>query len=187
MEGDMMVCPANRLLRRARVMSASAVRIAIAITVCSLPAVLLADEVRPIDLATCIRMALANSPDLQAAAADLGAARARLAEAQAGRFGQAEYTQIFGLINEAHGDPTSSRDNKNDFFRNLGPFTRLELDVHIPIWTFGKLDSALKAAQQGLSAESARGEVKRAEIVLSTKQLYYGLFLSRQPSSLVDD
>ena len=139
------------------------------------------------DLAACIHAALTNSPDLGAAAADLAGARARLGQAKAGRWGQSEYNQLLGFVNEAHGDPTFSPNNKNDIFQGLGPFTRLELNINIPLWTFGKLDSALKAAQEGLESEHARADGKRAEVILSTKQLYYGLLLGRQLSTVLHD
>ncbi len=141
----------------------------------------------PYDLAACIRAALSSSTDLGAAAADLASARARLAEAKAGRFGQGEYRQVLGFVNEARGNPVLSPNNKNDVFAGLGPFTRIELDINIPLWTFGKLDAALKAAQEALESEHARSESKRAAVVLNTKQLYYGLLLARQLSGVLRD
>ena len=139
------------------------------------------------DLAACIHAALTNSPDLGAAAADLAGARARLGEAEAGRWGQSEYNQVLGFVNEARGNPVYSPDNKSHVFSGLGPFTRLELNINIPLWTFGKLNAALKAAQEGLESEHARNESKRAEVILSTKQLYYGLLLARQLSGILHD
>lgn len=139
------------------------------------------------DLAACIQAALKTSPDLGAAAADLAGARARLGQARASRFGEGEYRQYLGFVNQAHGTVLESPDVKNDVFHGLGPFTRLDLDINIPLWTFGKLDAALQAAQQGLESERARGEAKRAEVILSTKQLYYGLLLSRQLSGVLHD
>jgi len=139
------------------------------------------------DLAGCIRAALQNDPDLDAVAADLAGARARLAEAQAGRLGRGEYTQLLGFVNQAHGNPVFSPDNKNAVFTGLGPFTRLDLDLSVPLWTFGKLDAALRAAQEGLESERARGETKRAEVIMRTKQLYYSLLLSRQLSLVLHD
>jgi outer membrane protein TolC len=147
----------------------------------------MAAEPTTYDLAACIRASLVNSPDLSAAAADLAGARARLGEAKAGRWGQSEYNQVLGFVNEARGNPVYSPDNKNDVFSGLGPFTRLELNINIPLWTFGKLDAALKAAQEGLESEHARADSKRADVVLSTKQLYYGLLLARQLSGVLHD
>ena len=139
------------------------------------------------DLAACIRAALTSSPDLSTAAADLAKARAGLAEARANRWGQDEYNQVLGFVNEAHGDPVSSPNSKNAVFTGLGPFTRLDLNLNIPLWTFGKLDAALRAAQEGLESERARNDSRRAEVVLSTKQLYYGLLLGRQLSGVLHD
>lgn len=139
------------------------------------------------DLAKCIRAALANSPDVKGIAADLAAARARLAEARAGRLGEGEYTQVVGLVNRARGNAVFSPDDKNDLFEGLGPFTRIELDLRIPLYTFGKLEAALEAAEQGLQSERARGEATRAEVILSTKRLYYGLLLARQLGSVLHD
>jgi HAE1 family hydrophobic/amphiphilic exporter-1 len=141
----------------------------------------------PYTLSECVRAALDNSPDLIAASATLAKARAQLAEARAGRFGQSTYTQLFGLVNEAHGNPVFSSDDKNDVFDGLGPFTRLELDISIPLWTFGKLEAALEAAQRGLESELAHGQVKRAEVVLQVQQLYYSVLLTRQLSAVLHD
>src|ERR1035437_9550483 len=71
------------------------------------------------DLAQCIRAALSNSPDLSAVAADLALARARLSGAHAGRYGQSEFNQILGFVNEARGTVLRSPDNKNDVFNGL--------------------------------------------------------------------
>jgi outer membrane protein len=149
--------------------------------------VVLAGASAEYDLAACIRAALSNSPDLSTAAADLASARARLAEAKAGRWGHDEYNQMLGFVNEAKGDPTMSTTNRNNIFSGLGPFTRLEVILDIPLWTFGKLDAALKAAQEGLESEHARTDSRRAEVILSTKQLYYGLLLARQLSGVLHD
>jgi len=139
------------------------------------------------DLGRCIQSALANSPDLAAAAAELAGARAKLSQAEAGRYGQAEYTQIVGLVNGASGNAVDATINKNDFFTNLGPFTRLDLLVNVPLWTFGKLRAALLAAEEGMHSQAAEGERRRAAVIFTTKQLYYSLLLTRQLSAILHD
>ncbi len=139
------------------------------------------------DLGACIREALQNDPDLSMAAADVAAARARLSEADAGRYGQMEYRQLLGVVNEATGTVTDSPNNKNDVFQGIGPFTKIDVAVTVPVWTFGKLDAALRAAQDGLESEQAHGDARRADVVLNVKQLYYGLLLSRQLSAVLHD
>ena len=140
-----------------------------------------------LSLADCLRAALAAGPQRARAAADLALAQAKLDEAKAGRWGQVEYTQIVGLVNGARGDPVFSPDEQTDFLDDLGPFTRLELEIRLPLYTFGKLSAALKAAENGLRVERARGEMARADTVLEIKRLYYGLLLSRQLSLVLRD
>lgn len=142
---------------------------------------------RRLTLEDCLRGAIAEGPQRDLIAADLRRAKARLDEAKAGRYGSAEYTQIVGVVNEARGDPVSSPNKQTDFFKGLGPFTRLELDIRLPIYTFGKLSAALDAAEKGLTSERAAGEVTRAETVLETKRLYYGLLLSQQLTFVLQD
>ena len=140
------------------------------------------------DLATCIREALANSPDLQAAAAEIAAARAQLHEAQAGRWGEAEYNQVLSAVPKAKGDILDPpAQNRNSLVDGLGPFTRLDLAINIPVWTFGKLSSALEAAQRGLESQQAGGDARRAEVIFDVKQLYYGLALTQQLSAVLHD
>ncbi len=146
-----------------------------------------AESARVLSLQDCVRLALAEGPQRHRIAADLRLAQAKLEEARAGRWGQAEYTQIVGLVNEARGDPVFSPDEQTDFLDGLGPFTRLELEIRLPLYTFGKLSAALKAAENGLRAERARGEMARAETVLEIKRLYYGLLLSQQLSLVLLD
>jgi outer membrane protein len=147
-----------------------------------------ADSVR-YGLGECIKSALTAGPDMGAAAADLAGARAKLAQARAARWGEGDYHQVLGFVNAAHGtvnfpDPNTK---KNDVFNGLGPFTRIEMELNIPLWTFGKLDGALKAAQEGLESERAGDDAKRAGVVLNTKKLYYGLLLSRQLGLVLED
>lgn len=140
------------------------------------------------DLAACIRAALANDPDLQAAAAEIRAARAQLAEASSGRLGEGEYRQILGFVPEAKGDILDPpKENRQAVLRNLGPFTQLEVMFHFPLWTFGKLQAALEAAQNGLEAQRAQGEQRKAEVVLSVKRLYYGALLADQLAATLDE
>ncbi len=168
--------------RRARFLG-SAGAILFAATLC------LADSGEPVyDLATCVRAALAHDPDLQMAAAEVAAARAQLVQASAGRWGEAEYKQILGFVPEAKGDILDPpKQNRQSVLRNLGPFTQLEVMFNVPLWTFGKLATALEAAQNGLEAQRAQGESRRAEVVLNVKRLYYGVLLADQLSAVLDE
>jgi outer membrane protein TolC len=140
------------------------------------------------DLAACIKAALQSDPDLKAAAAEVARARAQLDEARAGKWGQAEYTQILGFVPGAKGDILDPpQENRNSLLKGLGPFTRLNLSVNVPLWTFGKLDAALEAAQNGLDAQQAGGAARRADIIMNVKRVYYGVLLTEQLSLVLGD
>lgn len=145
-------------------------------------------DAETLTLADCIRSALEHDPDLRAAAAEIAAARARLKQAQVGRWGEATYQQVLGFVPEAKGDILDPpKQNRNAVFRNLGPFTQLEFMVRLPLLTFGKLGAALEAAQEGLAAEQALGEVRRVETVLNVKRLYYGSLLADQLARVLEE
>jgi outer membrane protein TolC len=140
------------------------------------------------DLAACIETALHNNPDIAAAAADVALARAQIDEASANRFGRLHYSQQFGAVNGATGDILEPpKQNRNAILEDLGPFIRGEIELSVPLWTFGKLSAALEAAELGLRSREAGGEVQRAEVILDVKRLYYGLLLSRQLSVVLHD
>lgn len=153
------------------------------------PAACTGAEVRaPLSLADCIRSALQHDPDLQAASAEIAAARARLQQAERGRWGEAEYRQILGFVPEATGDILDPpKQNRHAVLRNLGPFTQLEVMLHIPVWSFGKLGAALAAAQEALAAQRAQGDSRRAEVIANVKRLYYGVLLTEQLAAVLDD
>lgn len=140
------------------------------------------------DLAACIDTALHNNPDIAAAAAEVALARAQLDEASANRYGRLQYTQQFGAVNGATGDILEPpKQNRNSILEDLGPFIRGEIELAVPVWTFGKLSAALQAAESGLRSREAGGEAQRAEVILDVKRLYYGLLLSRQLSVVLHD
>jgi outer membrane protein TolC len=139
------------------------------------------------DLPRCVKGALGSSPDLGMARADLAAARARLGLARSARFGEDHYRQVLGLVNRARGSPLFSPDDKNDFLNGLGPFSRLELLLNVPIYAFGRIDAAIAAAETGMAAEAAGGEAKRGDVVLEVQRLYYALLLSREVTRVLKE
>src|SRR5262249_38959195 len=58
-------------------------------------------------------------------------------------------------------------------------FTRTELRLVQPLFTFGKIAAGKVAAQQGLVASRDREEGLAADVELNVKKAYYGLKLAR--------
>jgi multidrug efflux system outer membrane protein len=60
-----------------------------------------------------------------------------------------------------------------------GVFSRTELKLVQPLFTFGKISAGKKAAQRGLAASKDREAGLRADVDLNVKRAYYGLKLAR--------
>jgi outer membrane protein len=68
-----------------------------------------------------------------------------------------------------------------------GPFLQGSMQIIQPIFTFGQIDSYQKAATGQLNAKSELADVKRNEIVYTTKEFYYSYLMATDLLQLVDD
>lgn len=134
-------------------------------------------------LEQCLERAVAHSPEVSEAQTDVRIAESQLAQAKAGRLPQAKFTSINGIVNAAEGNPLNGRTDNSD----LGPFTKGELEVVQPLYTFGRLSSEIRAASHGVEARRAATQGARAATITMVKELYYNLLLSRQVKALLDE
>jgi len=134
-------------------------------------------------LAQCLERALTTSPDIAEAQASIRLAESQLAQAKAGRLPQATFTSLNGIVNGATGNAVTGRTDNSD----LGPFTRGELEIVQPLYTFGRLSSEILAASHGVEARRAATQGAREATIATVKELYYNLLLSRQVKALLDE
>ncbi|GIW40171.1 MAG: RND transporter [Candidatus Binatia bacterium] len=138
-------------------------------------------------LRECLERARSYHPDLAPLRWDVEAARARLREAEAGRYPTASVTSITGVVpsvrGQVHEPPIDTVSKKGD----LGPFTRVELEFVQPLFTWGKIRAGREAARHGLEREKARGVEKEREVLFEVKKQYYGVLLSSQVAGLLDE
>ena len=136
------------------------------------------------DLSACVRMALASSPSIQAAEVDLEIAENRLRQVHAARFlPRLDLTWIFGPSPEARGDAITGVSN----WRQMSVFTRTELSLVQPLFTFGKLDAAVEAASGGIGARLAGLTRSRIDVERQVARAYYLLLLANQLRALADE
>ena len=95
-------------------------------------------KIHQLSLADIIKIGLEVSPKLWEQRSVIDQAEAQLGQAKAGRLPRMDYLQIAGLIPEAKGNATYSPSNRSDLLTGLGPFTRLEIKINQPLYTFGK-------------------------------------------------
>jgi outer membrane protein TolC len=186
MEHDIVMCGSLRRWRHWRVLCSTALIAAACAADIRLAA---GSERAPVryNLAACIETALAVHPDVWEAAWDIEIARMRLEEAKRGGYPDAQYTQLFGIVNRARGNVLSSPDEDTDFLEGLGPFTRLNLEIRLPIYTFGKLSAGKEAARRGVETEEAKRVGRENQVIFDVKEMYFGFLLSRQISDVLSE
>ncbi len=136
-------------------------------------------------LEQCLDRALRVSPDIDQAILAVKGLEARLSEAKfAGILPQLQWTNIFGPAPGIEGDTEQIETIRSDL-SNLGVFSRTQIELVQPLYTFGKLSNARKAAGYGLEAGEAAVEVKKNNVALQVKKLFYGIVLARELRDIV--
>ncbi len=136
------------------------------------------------DLTSCVRMALVSSPSILAANADLEIAENRLRQVHAARFlPRLDLSLTLGPSPEARGDAITGVSN----WRQISVFTRTELSLVQPLFTFGKLDAAVEAASGGIGAQRAGLERSRFDLEQQVARAYYLLLLANQLRALAHE
>lgn len=139
------------------------------------------DKVR-YNLNQCISVALKFSPELGESVHEEDIYKAKKMQADSAIYPQIE---ILGLMGPA---PEAKRE---DFLRTdvsskiNGAFGSLDLTLIQPIYTYGKISGYREAASSGLKVASAGTLKKKSDIILRTKELYYGLLFARDLKNLV--
>ncbi len=140
-----------------------------------------------LDIKTAIKKALALSPEVKQAQANLALARARQEEALAYHRPQIEATGLIGPTFKARGDQVYSPDTDPSIPRDLTFFTSLDVSLVQPLYTFGRLEESLKAARKGVEVEEAGIDLKEAEVIYRVKEAYYGLQLALEVKTFLDE
>jgi outer membrane protein len=144
-----------------------------------------------------IQMALEKSPELLESDQDILAALSDLNQAKAGQWAQIDVTGFAGPVQDAKTpvvvvNPTPKSGALLGLIQDrddnaIGIFGDLELSIVQPLYTFGKISHRQDAAAYGVDAQRSAKEKKRGEIILNTKQLYFGLLVARQGKGAADD
>ena len=142
-------------------------------------------KIHELSLEDILTIGLEVSPKLWEQRSVIDEAEAQLGQAKAGRLPRMSYLQIAGLIPEAKGNATYSPSNRSDLLTGLAPFTRLEIKINQPLYTFGKLKAHIEAAEKGLEAKEASLDRFKGELITTLKELYYLILLNEDLHRLV--
>ncbi|WP_375801123.1 TolC family protein [Salinibacter sp.] len=153
------------------------------------------DTIR-VTLTEAIIRALDASPEVERRQASRQFAAARREEAQANRY----LTDV--SLNTAHSFAPGLEDvpsgvsedrlylepdlNNDWSLGALRPFSRFEISVRQPIWTWGELSGNIRAARHGVDVEAARVDQKALEVAARAGKTYYNLLLTKELERLAD-
>lgn len=151
-----------------------------------------ADQAPPeMTLPQLIAQALKISPEVKTSQSEVAIAKALKDQAHGYRFPQFD-TEIVGAPvptarqPEIRGNSIFYPDTKNSL-HGVTIFGRLDFAMIQPLYTFGKIAHREEAAEKYTKVKQAEVDSKKGEVILQVAQAYYGLVLSQQGESAVQE
>ncbi|HWO19897.1 MAG TPA: TolC family protein [Kofleriaceae bacterium] len=135
-----------------------------------------------------IAKALAG-PRARMAEGEAAAAAARVDEADAARLPRIKAT-AYGTISpkiECVNIDCTQTSPKNFALEFEGVFGSAQLDVTQPLYTFGKIAHARRAARAGLAAQRALADEAAGDLAVDAARAYWGVKLARELGAMLDD
>ncbi len=142
-----------------------------------------ASAAEPYTLDQCAAYAETNSPEVREIALGAAGYHANANEARAAR------DPKFSLLTYAA--PTYKVTGNALTYDNdygvWGPYYHAKLQAQLPLWTWGKIDSYIGAAEHGEKVARSETAQKRDEVVYEVKKYYNSLLLARRLKRTVED
>ncbi|MEX2601415.1 MAG: TolC family protein [Balneolaceae bacterium] len=152
------------------------------------------DTVR-VDLSEFIRLGLEKSGQVQYEEGAVRLAENRIDEAKANRILprvelNTNHGLVPGVVSENPDLPRSQYyldPNLTNDWENWAIFTRAEITAVQPVFSWGAVDKAIRAAEYGAMAAEGRFEASRQEIELQLAELYYSYLLALEIERILAD
>jgi outer membrane protein TolC len=142
----------------------------------------------PKTLAECIEIALANRPNLEAAAADLDAGRARVRQQWSGYLPQVDGAYSSDRSKSSFESRTQSPDTINAFDRaTVSNFHTGSVSLSQTIFDFGQNLAAIRAAYAREDSLEADAATTRKQVIYEVKQSYFDLLAARRLLEVADE
>jgi outer membrane protein TolC len=142
-------------------------------------------------LPECLSLADRNFPNLWAARARLANVHAQLDEARWTPWSQWSASSSFGVMPPIQGSvifPQSNLSARNiSTVSSLEPFFNFSVSGQIPLFTWGKIDNALRAAEANVRVNEWDMEKAKQQVHMDVRRAWYGLQLARDAKYVVDD
>ncbi len=130
-----------------------------------------------------LKNTLENNAQILESAQDIEVARQQLERANAALWPTASALILAAPLFEERGNAVSSVINTGKW----GPFLKAGFQVVQPLYTFGQISNYQKAAEGQIAANTQLTEMKRAEVILTAKEFYYGYLMASSFEDLLKD
>ncbi len=148
-------------------------------------------QLHQFSLEECLSLSDRNFPNLWAARARLAYVHAQLDEAKWTPWFQWSANGSFGVAPPLLGTvvfPQSSFNAVNiGSLSGLEPFLHFDISGVVPLYTFGKMENAVRAAEAGERVSEWDMERARQQMRMDVRRAWYGLQLARDAKYLVGD
>lgn len=135
-------------------------------------------------LEQCIKKAVEFSPEIAESRYEIQVYKAKKMQADSARYPTIEILAVGSLSPDAKREDFLKTD-VSGLYNNLdGVYGSGDVKLIQPLYTFGKISGYRTAASSGVKVASAGVDKKTEDIVLRTKELYYGLLLAKDLRNL---
>lgn len=142
-----------------------------------------AGEPVKVSLEQVLKGALSNNGQMGEALGEIEVARQQLARARAAMLPKAEGLLLAAPIFEERGNALQSTQN----WKKWGPYLQGGVQIVQPLYTFGQISNYEEAALNQILAREGQADMKRAEIVGTAKEMFYGYLMACDLDRLVED
>jgi outer membrane protein TolC len=146
-----------------------------------------ASQVERWDLRRFETEALKRNPGVGQAREEVSLNRARQMEAAWARFPRFEWQSVAAPIPSLQGSVLQTNTPTNQFIGFGGIFQQHKLDIFLPIFTFGKISNAVRAAEAGVAAAEHGVDRARAEVVRDVRKAYYSVKVASQVMKIIQE
>jgi outer membrane protein len=157
------------------------------ITGTGVPAQTAAPAVERWDLRRFETEALRRNPGVAAAREEVALHRARQMEAAWARFPRFEWQSVAAPIPSLQGNVLETQTPTNHFIGFGGVFQQHKLDIFLPIFTFGKISNAIRAAEAGVAAAEHGVDQAQAEVRRDVRKAYYSVKVASQVMRIIQE
>ncbi|WP_394840331.1 TolC family protein [Pendulispora rubella] len=142
-------------------------------------------KLRPYSLGECLRLAEKNHPAIDAARARLASMRAQIDEARAAPWSFVNLSSRFGGVPNRPSD--KKPEEPSTLADGIGPFLQLGVNATVPLYTFGKIASAKRAAEAQARLGEWDVEKEKLQVRTDVRRAFFGVALARDMLQLASD